>query len=112
MLAPAPGHQLGHAGGGGVLDQLHRQLGQRAATRSRMSMRVPAFGALLGRTPSSACQPPSDSGAAMPMPWMRCACGAAQRLEQRLQARVDLVEQRVGVGEGVVQAQALARRGR
>ena len=46
---------------------------------ARRSMLVPARGDAAGRTPSSVCQPPSDSGAAMPMPCTRSRMAAAQR---------------------------------
>jgi hypothetical protein len=107
--APAAGHQLGHAGGGGVLDQVDRQVGAGGHLGAQVHQR-PARSATSGGMSSSVCQPPRLNGAAMPTPCTRPSASALSCAAHLAQPRADLGQQLVGVGVAVVQRPALAHR--
>ena len=105
--APAPGHQLGHAGGGGVLDQVHRQVGHGRHAFGQIDV-VPAAGLVAGHAQQGL--PAAQR--------QRCRhAHAGQPVAQRAQAGHAVVEhalqfgeQRDRIGEVVLHAEALAHR--
>ena len=79
-LRPRPATSSATQAAAVSLTQLDRQRSVSAATSRAQVDALPLRAPARARMPSSVCQPPSDSGAAMPMPCSRVAPRRAERL--------------------------------